>query len=60
MTKSDSEELTPTYLRSGMVPGGDVAAFLRSWDGVAATLIDRHLNVSGSSRLVRPENRLRL
>lgn len=35
----------------GMVPGDDVVAFLRSWDGVAATLIDRHLNVAGSSRL---------
>jgi hypothetical protein len=34
-----------------MVPGDDVAAFVRSWDGVAATLIDRHLNVEGSSRL---------
>ena len=53
MTNSDSEELTPTYLKSGMVPGDDVAAFLRSWDGVAATLIDRHLNVSGSSRLAQ-------
>jgi len=53
MTNSDGEELTPTYLKSGMVPGDDVAAFLRSWDGVAATLIDRHLNVSGSSRLAQ-------
>jgi len=36
---------------SGIVPRDDVADFLRSWHGVAATLIDRHLTVSGSSRL---------
>jgi hypothetical protein len=53
MNVSDSGELTPTYMRSGMMPGDDVAEFLRSWDGVAATLIDRHLNVSGSSRLAQ-------
>jgi len=29
----------------------EVEAFLRSWNGVAATLIDRHLTVSGSSQL---------
>jgi hypothetical protein len=36
---------------SAMIPHVDVAAFLESWDGVAATLIDRHLTVSGSSHL---------
>ena len=34
-----------------MVPPDDVRAFLRSWHGVAATLIDRHLTVSGRSPL---------
>ena len=53
MNASDSDELTPTYMDSGMVPEDNVAKFLRSWDGVAATLIDRHLNVSGTSRLAQ-------
>ena len=51
MNGSGSDDRTPTYMDSGMVPSDGVAEFLRSWDGVAATLIDRHLNVSGSSRL---------
>ena len=29
----------------------EVEAFLRTWKGVAATLIDRHLTVAGSSQL---------
>jgi len=33
------------------VPGDDLAGFLRSWSGVAAIVIDRHLTLSGSSPL---------
>ena len=36
---------------SGKVPSDDVAVFVREWHGVAATLVDRHLTVSGSSLL---------
>ena len=38
-------------VQAGMVPPDDVHGFLRSWTGVAATLIDRHLNVAGSTPL---------
>ncbi|MET4584111.1 hypothetical protein ABIE21_003649 [Conyzicola nivalis] len=51
MNFSGRDDRTPTYMESGMVSGEGVVEFLHSWDGVAATLIDRHLNVSGSSRL---------
>lgn len=51
MNASDRDDATTSNSESGMVPNDDVAAFLRSWDGVAATLIDRHLTISGSSRL---------
>ena len=34
-----------------MVPGDDIVAFVTGWQGVAATLIDRHLTVAGSSPL---------
>ena len=53
MNVSGHDDLTTTHLGSGMVPGDGVAEFLHSWDGVAATLIDRHLNVSGSTRLAQ-------
>ncbi|MCU1407364.1 MAG: hypothetical protein JWQ43_3667 [Glaciihabitans sp.] len=47
----DTSEGDAAETTSGMVPDDDVDAFLRSWSGVAATLIDRHLTVSGSTRL---------
>jgi len=48
MTRTDDrgDEASPT-----MVPAADIGAFLDSWNGVAATLIDRHLTVSATSRL---------
>jgi hypothetical protein len=51
MRPSEHEDSTLRAGAPGMVPRDDVAAFLSTWDGVAATLIDRHLTVSGSSHL---------
>jgi len=51
MTTNDHTDHTVPEATSGMVPHDNVAAFLFGWDGVAATLIDRHLTVSGSSEL---------
>lgn len=51
MNASDKHRPAGIDARSGMVPPDDVEGFLRSWSGVAATLIDRHLNVSGATPL---------
>jgi len=51
MNASDRDDVRMPYERSGMVPWDDVSVFVQSWNGVAATLIDRHLNVSSSSEL---------
>jgi hypothetical protein len=53
MNASDGDDQAPTCMESRMLPDDDVAEFLRSWEGVAATLLDRHLNVSGSSGLAQ-------
>jgi hypothetical protein len=51
MATNEHEDSTPPEIASGMVPHDDVDVFLRSWHGVAATLVDRHLTVSGSTPL---------
>jgi hypothetical protein len=43
--------LGPPGSAPGKVARADIPAFLDSWTGVAATLVDRHLTVSGASRL---------
>jgi hypothetical protein len=53
MNADDDDALDMPYEQSGMVPRDDIAAFVESWDGVAATLIDRHLSVTGSSPLAK-------
>jgi len=45
------DDPTVPATRSGVVPADDLAAFVDSWPGVAATLVDRHLNVTGASPL---------
>jgi hypothetical protein len=46
-----ADDGTGTGTGTGMVPSDDIAAFLQSWEGVAATLIDHHLNVTASTPL---------
>jgi hypothetical protein len=40
-------------IESSAVPHAEVEVFLSGWDGVAATLIDRHLNISASTALAK-------
>jgi len=51
MNTPAQDDSTAPGFRPFLVPGDDVDVFLRSWTGVAALLIDRHLTLSGSSPL---------
>jgi len=49
-TPAQDDASAPGF-RPFSLPGNNVDAFVRSWTGVAALLIDRHLTVAGSSPL---------